>query len=234
MAYGGNKLYTLNSCYSYASEACSEPANTQFSEDFDMSKGKRVAFYLRVSTGSQTVENQRLELAAVAEQRGWQVVDLYSDNGVSGAKGRDKRPAFDRLCKDAIAGKFDLVAAWSVDRLGRSVLHLAQFVADMQAASVGLYLHKQGIDSATPTGRAMLGMCSVFAELEREIIRERIHSGLARARAHGKRLGRKPVGDKVEQQIRKLRQDNPGMGIIKIADKAGCGVSVVQRVLAAV
>lgn len=198
-----------------------------------MGKAKRVGFYLRVSTGSQTVENQRLELAKVADQRGWTVVEIYSDNGVSGAKGRDKRPAFDRLCKDAIAGKLDMVAAWSVDRLGRSVLHLSQFVNDMQAAGVGLYLHTQGIDSSTPTGRAMLGMCGVFAELEREIIKERIHAGLNRARSNGKTLGRKRVSERTEQQIRKLRADNPGMGIIKIADTVGCGVSVVQRVLAA-
>lgn len=196
-----------------------------------MGKGKRVAFYLRVSTGSQTVENQRRELAAAAEQRGWTVVELYSDNGVSGSKGRDKRPAFDRMCRDAVAGKFDLVAAWSVDRLGRSVLHLAQFVEDLRGAGVGLFLLKQGIDSETPTGRAMLGMCSVFAELEREIIRERIHSGLARARAKGRKLGRKPVSDRTEQQIRDLRAK--GFGKLKIARQLGCGVSTVQRVVSA-
>lgn len=195
-----------------------------------MGKSKRVAFYLRVSTGSQTVENQRRELAAAAEQRGWTVVELYSDNGVSGAKGRDKRPAFDRLCKDAVAGRFDVIAAWSVDRLGRSVLHLAQFVEDMRAAGVGLFLLKQGLDSDTPTGRAMLGMCSVFAELEREIIRERIHSGLARARSKGKRLGRKPVGAAVEIRIRDLHAK--GMGKLKIARELEIGTSVVQRVLA--
>lgn len=194
-----------------------------------MGKGKRVAFYLRVSTGSQTVENQRLELAAVAEQRGWQIVEIYSDNGVSGAKGRDQRPAFDRLCRDAIAGKIDLVAAWSVDRLGRSVLHLSQFIADMQAAGVGLYLHKQGIDSSTPTGRAMLGMCSVFAELEREIIRERIHAGLNRARSKGKQLGRKRVAPAIEKRIRDLRAQ--GMGKVKIGRTLAVGTSVVQRVL---
>ncbi|HEY1891985.1 MAG TPA: recombinase family protein [Steroidobacteraceae bacterium] len=194
-----------------------------------MGKGKRVAFYLRVSTGSQTVENQRRELAAAAQQRGWTVIELYSDNGVSGYKGREQRPAFDRLCKDAVAGKFDIVAAWSVDRLGRSVLHLAQFVEDMRAAGVGLFLLKQGLDSDTPTGRAMLGMCSVFAELEREIIRERIHSGLARARAKGKRLGRKRVAPAIEQRIRRLHTD--GMGKLKIARELEIGTSVVQRVL---
>jgi DNA invertase Pin-like site-specific DNA recombinase len=195
-----------------------------------MGKGKRVAFYLRVSTGGQTVENQRQELAAAAKQRGWDVVELYSDNGFSGAKGRDKRPAFDRMCKDAVAGKFDIVAAWSVDRLGRSVLHLAQFVEDLRGAGVGLFLLKQGLDSETPTGRAMLGMCSVFAELEREIIRERIHAGLARARSQGKTLGRKPVSIRTEEQIRALRAK--GLGKLKIAKQLGCGVSTVQRVIA--
>lgn len=195
-----------------------------------MGKGKRVAFYLRVSTGGQTVENQRLELAKAAEQRGWQVVELYSDNGFSGGKGRDKRPAFDRLCKDAIAGKFDIIAAWSVDRLGRSVLHLAQFVEDMRGAGVGLFLLKQGLDSETPTGRAMLGMCSVFAELEREIIRERVHAGLARARAKGKRLGRKPTDDRTAARIVELRKRDK-LGVLKIARTLDVGTSVVQRVL---
>lgn len=192
-------------------------------------KGKRSAFYLRVSTGGQTVENQRLELAAAAEQRGWTVVEIYSDNGFSGSKGRDKRPAFDRLCRDAIAGKFDIVAAWSVDRLGRSVLHLAQFVEDMKGAGVGLFLLKQGLDSETPTGRAMLGMCSVFAELEREIIRERIHAGLDRARSKGTKLGRKTIDHKTEERIRALSKT---MGKNKIAKELNCGVSTVQRVLA--
>src|ERR1700728_1216290 len=193
-----------------------------------MGKGKRVAFYLRVSTGGQTVENQRQELARAAEQRGWTVVELYSDNGFSGAKGRDKRPAFDRMCRDASAGKFDIIAAWSVDRLGRSVLHLAQFVEEMRGAGVGLFLLKQALDSETSTGRAMLGMCSMFAELEREIIRERIFAGLARARAQGKTLGRLPVSNRTEVQIRKLR--NQGMGKLKIARTLRCGVSTVQRV----
>jgi len=195
-----------------------------------MGNGKRVAFYLRVSTGSQTVENQRRELEAAAAQRGWVVVEAYSDNGFSGAKGREQRPAFDRLCTDASSGKFDIIAAWSVDRLGRSVLHLAQFVEEIRAAGVGLFLLKQGIDSETSTGRAMLSMCATFAELEREIIRERIHSGLARAKANGKALGRKRASEALVSRIRELR--GTGMGKLKIAKTLGCGTSVVQRVLA--
>jgi DNA invertase Pin-like site-specific DNA recombinase len=110
------------------------------------------------------------------------------------------------------------------------VLHLAQFVEDMRASGVGLFLLKQGLDSETPTGRAMLGMCSVFAELEREIIRERVHAGLARARAKGKRLGRKPVDARIEQRIRALRAK--GHGILRIAREIGCGTSTVQRIVA--
>jgi DNA invertase Pin-like site-specific DNA recombinase len=197
-----------------------------------MGKGKRVGLYLRVSTGGQTVENQRQELEAAAAQRRWTIAEVYSDAGFSGAKDRDQRPAFDRLCRDAVAGKLDVIAAWSVDRLGRSVLHLAQFVEDMRAAGVGLFLLKQGLDSETPTGRAMLGMCSVFAELEREIIRERIHAGLARARSQHKTLGRPRVSSKIEDRIRGLRKQHPGLGIRKIAAQAGCGTSTVQRVLA--
>jgi DNA invertase Pin-like site-specific DNA recombinase len=194
-----------------------------------MAKEVRVGIYLRVSTGGQTVENQRQELAKAAEQRGWVVAGEYVDHGVSGTKGRDKRPAFDRMCKDAIAGRFNIIAAWSVDRLGRSVLHLAQFVGDMRAAGVGLFLLKQGLDSETPTGRAMLGMCSVFAELEREIIQERIHAGLARARAQGKTLGRPPVSLSTKKRIRQLRAK--GYGKVKIAGELHCGVGTVGRVL---
>jgi DNA invertase Pin-like site-specific DNA recombinase len=197
-----------------------------------MVRGKRVAFYVRVSTGSQTVENQLQELTKAAQQREWTVVEVYSDSGFSGGKGRDKRPEFDRLCRDAVAGKFDIVAAWSVDRLGRSVLHLSQLIEDLRAAGIGLFLLKQGLDSETPTGRAMLGMCSVFAELEREIIRERIHAGLARVKARGRRLGRPQISRTLVDRIRRLRADRPGHSVRRIAAEVGVGSTTVQRVLA--
>ena len=195
-------------------------------------KPKRVAFYLRVSTGSQTVENQRLELQRVADQRGWHVVEIYSDNGISGAKGREQRPAFDRLCRDAAAGKLDLIAAWSIDRIGRSLAHLVEFVDELRAENVGLYLHQQQVDTSTAAGRAFLQMAGVFAEFEREIIRERVHSGLARARAKGKRLGRPTtVTDATERRIRKMLA--AGTGKLKIARTLGVGTSTVQRIAAA-
>ena len=196
-----------------------------------MGKGKRVGLYLRVSTSGQTVENQRQDLARVAEQRGWTIVGEYVDHGVSGAKGRDKRPAYDRLARDAAQGKLDMVAAWSVDRLGRSLGHLATFLDELQQQRVGLYLHQQQIDTSTAAGKAFLQMAGVFAEFERSIIVERINAGLRRAKAQGKTLGRPTVSDTVEADIRKLRAK--GFGKLKIARTLECGVSTVQRVLTA-
>jgi Resolvase, N terminal domain/DDE domain len=105
-----------------------------------------------VSTAEQTVENQEAALRAVSTARGWQVVEVYRDEAISGAKGRDKRPGFDKLWKGAARRKFDLVAAWSVDRLGRSLADVAAFMVDMRAYGVDLYLDKQAVDTTTPSG----------------------------------------------------------------------------------
>ena len=116
---------------------------------------RRVGIYLRVSTDGQTTKNQRRELEAVAARSGWEIVGFYEDTGISGAKGRDKRPAFDRLLKDATARKINMIAAWSVDRLGRSLQDLVGFVGELQAVGCHLYLHQQALDTTTPSGRAM-------------------------------------------------------------------------------
>lgn len=193
-----------------------------------MGRTKRVGLYLRVSKNEQTTENQRRELEHVAEHRGWQIVQVYEDHGISGAKGRDKRPAFDQLCKDCARGKLDMVAAWSIDRLGRSLHHVVTFMAELTEQGVGLYLHQQQVDSSTAAGRAMLAMCGVFAAFERDMIVERVHAGLARARAQGKTLGRPRISARTESDIRRLRAK--GMGIGKVARQLGIGVSAVQRV----
>lgn len=191
---------------------------------------KRVGIYLRVSTDTQTTANQRQELEAVAARSDWQVVGFYEDAGVSGAKGRDRRPGFDHLLRDATSRKVDMIAAWSVDRLGRSLQDLISFLTELQALRCDLYLHQQALDTRTPSGRAMFQMLGVFAEFERGMIRERVNAGLARARAKGTRLGRRPVEAKVEARIRALKAE--GMGILKIGKTLGVGTSVVQRVTA--
>jgi DNA invertase Pin-like site-specific DNA recombinase len=196
-----------------------------------MTKPKRVAFYSRVSTDGQSIENQRRELLAVAERRGWEVVQEYSDHGISGAKGRDKRPAFDRMLKGATRREFDMIAAWSVDRLGRSMQHLVAFLSEVHAAGVDLYLHQQALDTTTPAGRAMFQMCGVFAEFERAMIVERVNAGLKRARAAGTVLGRPRIDGGTEQLIRKaLAQGDKG--ILKIASEIGVGSGTVQRIKA--
>jgi DNA invertase Pin-like site-specific DNA recombinase len=192
---------------------------------------KRVAVYVRVSTDDQNLDNQIQVLTDVARQRGWQIVEIYSDQGISGAKGKDKRPSFGRLCKDANQGKFDMVACWAVDRLSRSLQYLVSFFSEMAAISVGLYIHQQAVDSTTPAGKAMLQMSGVFAEFERAMLMERINAGITRARRAGKVFGRPKVGPQIEAAVRSYRA--AGFGINKAARLAGVGVSVVQRIEAA-
>jgi len=191
---------------------------------------RRVAFYLRVSTDGQTVENQLLELDRVAKHAGWDVVEIYRDEGISGAKGREQRPDFDRLLKDATRRRFDLVATWSVDRLGRSLKHLVAFLDDVHHLGIDLYLHQQGVDTTTPAGKMMFQMLGVFSEFERAMIRERVNAGLARARANGKTLGRPKTKASQEEAI--LATLRAGTGILKTAKQHGVGTSVVQRIKA--
>jgi DNA invertase Pin-like site-specific DNA recombinase len=189
---------------------------------------KRVAIYLRVSTSKQDTDNQRRELEAVTKRSGWQLVKVYQDAGISGAKGRDKRPGLDAMMKAVNAKEFDMVATWSVDRLGRSLTDLLSILQGLHDKGVGLFLHQQGLDTSTTAGKAMFKMLGVFAEFERGIIRERVNAGLARARANGVKLGRRRVTPSVEAQIVALR--DKGHGILKIGKKLGIGTSVVQRV----
>lgn len=186
---------------------------------------KRVAIYLRVSTDSQTVENQRLELLAVAERLGWTIVAELADEGISGAKGRDQRPAFDRLMKMVARKEIDLIACWSVDRLGRSLQNLIGFLGEINERGVDLYLHTQGLDTSTSAGRAMFSMLSVFAEFERSILRERIMAGLRRSTKKAGRPSLEP--EKVERIKRTL---NSGLSINATARKLKVGIGTVHRI----
>jgi DNA invertase Pin-like site-specific DNA recombinase len=190
--------------------------------------GKRAAIYVRVSTDKQTVENQVRELRQIAERRGWEVVEQYSDAGISGSKGRDERPGLDAMLKDAQRRRFDIVMAWAIDRLGRSLIDLLGTIEALQACGCDLYLDQQSIDTTTPAGRLMFQVTGAFAEFERSMIRQRINAGLKRAVEAGKTLGRPRISGKVEKRIQE--QLRTGKGINKVARETGVGTGTVQRV----
>ena len=143
---------------------------------------KRAVLYLRVSTVDQTTANQERELREIARRSGLEIVKVYKDHGISGAKGRDKRPGFDALCRDATKRQFDVVMAWSVDRLGRSLQDLIGFLSELHALGIDLFLHQQGLDTRTPAGKGMFQMMGVFAEFERSMIRGTSPCGLGAGR----------------------------------------------------
>lgn len=187
---------------------------------------KRAAIYLRVSTADgQTVENQRRHLDEVAQRLGWTVVAIYADEGISGAKGRDQRPGLDALMKGVARREFDIVAAWAVDRLGRSLPDLVGFLGELQARGIDLYLHQQAVDTSTPSGRMLFQMLSVFAEFERSMIVARVKAGLQRTK---KRLGRPPMPSDRVERIKSLLAI--GKGIRETARITGAGTASVQRI----
>jgi DNA invertase Pin-like site-specific DNA recombinase len=192
---------------------------------------KIAALYARVSTDHQATENQLKELRAVARRMGWKIGAEYIDRGVSGAKGREQRPAFNNLLTAAARRQHDVIMVWSVDRLGRSLQHLVGFLGEIHAKGIDLYLHQQGIDTTTPAGKALFQMCGVFAEFERSMIQERVKAGLARARAQGKALGRpSTVASRITPTVLGARA--AGHGIKRIARELGVGVGTVQRIVA--
>jgi DNA invertase Pin-like site-specific DNA recombinase len=197
-----------------------------------MTKPKRVALYVRVSTSGQTVENQRRELSQWAERAGNEVFKVYQDAGISGAKGRDKRPGFDAMLKAAAKREFDLLAVWSSDRLGRSMPDLIEVLQMIRTTGRELYIHTQALDTSTASGRALFQMLGVFAELEREMIVARVNAGLARARQHGTRsgkaIGRPRLGNSSDADVR--AQLAKGTGILKTAKILGLGTGTVQRI----
>ncbi len=186
------------------------------------------AIYVRVSTDKQTVENQVRELRQIAERRGWEVVEEYGDAGISGSKGRDGRPGLDLMLNDAKRRKFDVVMAWAIDRLGRSLVDLLHTIQELEAAGVDLYLDQQSIDTTTPMGKLMFQVTGAFAEFERSMIRQRVHAGLKRALEAGKVLGRPRISEKVEKRIQE--QLRAGKGILKVAHEVGVGHGTVERI----
>jgi DNA invertase Pin-like site-specific DNA recombinase len=202
---------------------------------------KRAALYVRVSLDRQSVENQVRELTQIAERRGWQVVEIYKDEGISGSKGRDKRPGLDAMLKDASRRKFDVVMAWAIDRLGRSLIDLLGAIEHLQAAGVDLYLDQQHIDTTTPMGKLVFQVTGAFAEFERNMIKTRVRAGMDTIRGKLARdgnytskksgivrtsLGRPGPGqDKLDAVRAELAK---GTGILKVAKLYGIGTGTVH------
>ena len=191
---------------------------------------RKAVIYSRVSTNEQTVENQLKVLREVAEKRGLEVVREISDEGISGAKGRDERQGFDELIKGSVKNEWDIILVWDVSRLGRSLKHLVSFLEDIQSARCDMYIHQSGIDTSTASGKMMFGRLSVFSEFESTMIRERVIAGQQRAVANGVKLGRKTnVNDGIITAVYHMRQNN--VSIKRIAKDLQIGVGTVYKIL---
>ena len=182
------------------------------------------AIYCRVSTDKQNTENQNLELTKVAKRLGWNVVAVYSDTA-SGAT--DSRPQLDQMMESVSRKEIDIVMAWSVDRLSRSLQHLVTMLTAMHQRKINLYLHQQNIDTSSPSWKMLFQLLGVFAEFETSMIRERVMAGLDRARSQGKRLGRPPVPPILIEKMKRMRKE--GMTLTAIDKKVGVAVGKVHQ-----
>ncbi|MBM3344165.1 MAG: helix-turn-helix domain-containing protein [Betaproteobacteria bacterium] len=192
---------------------------------------KKVAIYARVSTASQTTENQLIDLRQTAERMGYTIVAEFVDNGISGAKGRCDRPALDQMLKQAAQRRFDMILCWDISRLGRSLQNLVEILTDLQSMKIDLFFQQQGLDTSTSSGRMMFSVFGALAEYERELIRERVIAGQQRAKAQGVKLGRpSKMNDALRTAIKLLREK--GMGIKQIAAQCQVGVGTVYAALA--
>jgi DNA invertase Pin-like site-specific DNA recombinase len=186
------------------------------------------ALYVRVSTGEQTTDSQEHDLRAYAERRGWRDLQIYSDQ-ISGAK--FVRPGLDALLAAVRAGKVERIVIFKLDRLGRSLPHLALILDELQRHGVALIATSQGIDTsnANPVGRLQLNVLMAVAEFEREIIRERVNAGLAAARARGVKLGRRPGHNRTPAEVFALK--GRGLGVRAIGRELNIPASSVSVML---
>jgi len=189
------------------------------------------AIYARVSTRSQDTETQVYELEEVAKRSGWEISHKFIDHGVSGSKGRSEREGLNDLLTAVTQRKIDRVMVWSVDRLGRSLKDLVMTMEEIRNAGADLYLHQQGIDTGSSTGRLMFSFFGIMAEFEREMIRERVLSGLEKAKRKGVRLGRPSHAPIVAKQVAQLREQ--GMSQVNIAKRLKISQPAVSRMLKA-
>jgi DNA invertase Pin-like site-specific DNA recombinase len=177
---------------------------------------KRAALYLRVSTVDQHPETQRLELLRLAEQRGFEIIEEYVDQGVSGS--RVRRLALDKMMADAQKGRFDVIVVWAADRLARSVKHFLELLDEFDRLKIEFVSLRESLDTGGPLGRAVMVIVGAIAELERSLIRERVCAGLRRAKLEGRRIGR-PRLILNEEEIRRDRARGCSLGQIARAHR---------------
>jgi DNA invertase Pin-like site-specific DNA recombinase len=187
---------------------------------------KRAAVYVRVSTVDQHPETQLHDLRQFAVQRGFQIVQEYTDHGFSGTKAR--RPALDQLMEDARRRKFDVLMVWSIDRLARSTKHLLQTLDELNGLGIQFLSQREAIDTEGPLGRAIVVIVSAMAELERCVIIERVRAGMRRAKLEGRRIGRAPLN---VNRVALLRDRERGLSLSQLAKAHGISKASVCRVL---
>jgi len=191
-------------------------------------KAKRVALYARVSTNDQTTENQLEDLRRYAEERGWAVHEEYVDHAISGSK--SSRPALDRMMSAARKKRFSVVLVWRFDRFARSVKHLVLALEELRGLSIGFVSYQENVDTNSPLGAAIFTIIAAMAQLERDIIIERVHAGLRRAKAQGKKVGRPPMGQADAGEMDRLHRS--GVRQHEIARRLGVSRAYVSRSLA--
>ena len=191
---------------------------------------KKVVIYTRVSTDKQTVENQVKELTEYCKRCNFEIVKIYRDEGISGTKGRDERSGLDEMMKDAVHHKFDMLLCYSICRLSRSLKELITIMNTLNELKIDMFFSVQSIDTTTSAGKMIFNIFGSLAEFERELLRDRIKSGINRAREQGKKLGRKTkINESLVTAVRLLRDRD--MSIKNISKELNIGIGTIYKIL---
>ena len=191
---------------------------------------KKIAIYVRVSTNKQDSTNQLIELRNLANRLNYEIVQEYTDNGISGTKGREDRPGLDLILNHAGQRKFEQVMIFDITRLGRSLQNCIETLNYLNSLNIDILIQKQGIDTSTSVGRLTFSLMASLGEYEKNLMRERIVLGINRAKSQGKKLGRPSnMNEGMKNAIKILREK--GMGIVAISKQLNCGVGTIYTVI---
>ena len=191
---------------------------------------KKIAIYVRVSTNKQDSTNQLIELRDLAKRMNYEIVQEYTDNGISGTKGREDRPGLDLLLNHAGQRRFEQVMIFDITRLGRSLQNCIETLNYLNSLKIDILIQKQGIDTSTSVGRLTFSLMASLGEYEKNLMRERIVLGINRAKSQGKKLGRPSnMNEGMKNAIKILREK--GMGIVAISKQLNCGVGTIYTVI---